>query len=141
MANNPQFTDAAIEADVNAVTALLNTGFLEIYTGAQPTDANTAVSGTLLVTLTLNATAFGAATAAGSPGSRIVTATAGAIGSGTAVATGTAGYFVLYASNGTTVVAMGSVGTAGADLNLSSTSIVSGGTVSVSAFTITSAEN
>lgn len=141
MTNDPQFTDGAIEADVNAITALLNGGFLKIYTGAQPADANQTVTGTLLVTLNLNATAFGASTAAGSPGSRIVTATAGAIVSGTAVATGTAGYFVLYKSDGTTVVAMGSVAASGADLNLSSVSIVSGGSVAVSAFTITSPEN
>lgn len=141
MANNAQFADATIIADVSAITALLNSGFLDLYTGAQPTDANSAVTGTLLASLGLSATAFGAPTAAGSAGSRIVTATANSIGSATAGATGTAGYFVLYKSDHSTVVAMGSISTSGADLNLSTTSITSGGSVSVTSFTITSAEH
>lgn len=141
MANNPQFPDASIISQVSNYCTSLNTGFLDIYTGAQPTDANTAVSGTLLSSNTFSATAFGTPTAAGSPGSRIVTANANAIGNATAGNTGTAGYFVLYASNHTTIVGMGSVGTSGADLNLSTLSIVSGGTVSISSFAVTSAEN
>lgn len=141
MVNNPQFPDASIISQVANYCASLNSGFMDFYTGAQPTDANSAVTGTLLASLTFAATAFGTPTAAGSPGSRIVTATANAIGSGTAGNTGTAGYFVLYESNGTTIVGMGSVGTSGCDINLSSTSIVSGGTVAMSAFAVTSAEN
>lgn len=141
MATNPQFSDATIIADVAAVTALLNSGFLDIYTGSQPTDANSAVTGTLLASLGLSATSFGTPTAAGAAGSRIVTATANSITSATAGNTGTAGYFVFYKSDHTTVAAMGSVSTASADLNLSSTSIVSGGSVAVTSFTITSAEN
>jgi hypothetical protein len=140
VANNPFFSDAEVEAGVNAVTALLNSGKMVIYTGSQPGDANQALAGTLLATLTLGSTAFGASSASGSTGSRVVTATANSITSGTAGNTGTAGYFALLLSNGTTVAAMGSVGTSGADLNLNSLSITSGATVSCSAFTITQSE-
>ena len=140
MTNNPFFSDATTEAGVNAVTALLNSGYLKIYTGSQPGDANQAVSGTLLASLTFSATAFGGSTAAGATGSRVVTATANSITSGTAGNTGTAGYFALVKSDNSTVVAMGSCGTSGADLNLSTTSIVSGATVACSAFTITQTE-
>jgi hypothetical protein len=140
MANNPFFSDAATIACVAAETALLNSGFLEIFTGTQPADANQALTGTLLATLTFGSTAFGAPTASGSTGSRIVTATANTITAGTAGNTGTAGYFALLKSDGTTVNAMGSVGTSGADLNLNSLSISSGATVSCSSFTITQLE-
>jgi hypothetical protein len=123
-ANNPHWYDAA----VNAVCALLNSGKLIIYTGTQPA-ADGAVTGTVLATLTFGATAFGASSSG--------TATANAITSGTAGNTGTAGYHGLLESNGTTVVATGSVGTSGADLNFNSLSISSGATVSCSAYTVT----
>ncbi len=132
MAQNPQFYDATVIAAVNAATALLNSGFINIYNGAQPA-LNGAVTGTLLAQLTFSATAFPTSTASGGT----VTATANAITSGTAGNTGTAGYFALIKSDTTTVVATGSVGTSGADLNLNSLSITSGATVSCSSFTIT----
>lgn len=136
MANNPLPYDATVEASVNAVTALLNSGFIKIFTGSQPA-LNGSLTGTLLATLTFGSTAFAAATASGGT----VTAAANAITSGTAGNTGTAGYFALVASNGTTVVATGSVGTSGADLNLNTLSITSGNTVSCSSFVITQAES
>jgi hypothetical protein len=52
-------------------------------------------------------------------------------------ATGTATWFRLVKSDGTTHVLDGDVGTSGSDLNLNSTSITSGATVSVTSFTIT----
>jgi hypothetical protein len=132
VANSPLTYDNAVNAAVNAVTALLNSGFLKIYSGSQPA-VDGAVTGTLLATLTFGATAFGASSASGSG----ATATANAITSGTAGATGTAGYFALVKSDNTTVVGTGSCGTSGADLNFNTTSIVSGATVSCSAFTVT----
>ena len=123
MANNPLWYDAA----VNAVAALLNSGTIKIYTGAQPAEDGS-ITGTLLATLTFGATAFGASSGG--------TATANAITPGAAGNTGTAGYFALEESGGT-VVATGTCGASGADLNLNSTSISSGATVSCSSFTIT----
>lgn len=132
MANNPLFYDATVTAAVNAATSLVNSGFLAIYTGGQPS-LNGGVSGTLLVQLSFGATAFASAVASGGT----VTATANAITNGTASNTGTAGYFVLYKSDNSTVVATGTCGTSGADLNLSTLAIVSGAVVSCSSFTIT----
>ena len=65
MALNPHLADAAASAAADAISALANSGKLELYTGTQPANANTApgVGNTLLVTLTMNATAFGAAVA------------------------------------------------------------------------------
>jgi hypothetical protein len=127
--------DASVIAAVNAFTALLNTGFLNIYTGAQPA-LNGAISGTLLASLTFSATAFPTAVAA----TGTVTATANAIGNAIAGNTGTAGYFSLMASNGSTIVATGDVGVSGASLNLSTLSINAGQTVSCSSFLVTMAE-
>ena len=143
MANNPFFSDTAVSGSggyVATITALLNSGYLKIYTGSQPAGGNSSISGTLLATLTFSSTAFGTPSASGSEGSRTVTATANSITSGTAGNTGTAGYFVVEKSDSSTVVAMGSVGTSGCDLNLDSTSISSGATVSCTSFTITATE-
>ena len=135
MANNPQWYDATIEDAVNEITSLLNSGFLEIWTGSQPS-LDGSLTGTKLAKLTFGATAFGSATASGGT----VTAAANAIGSATALATGTAGYFALLKSDDSTVVATGSVGTSGADLNLNTLSITSGITVSCSSFDITESQ-
>lgn len=133
MALNTQLSDTAANAAVNAVAPLLNSGKLRIYDGSQPANANTAItSQVLLAELTYNATAF----SGGSAG----VATANAITSGTAGNTGTAAWFRAVESNGTTVVYDGSVGTSGANLNLNTTSIVSGATVSVSSLTLTCVE-
>ena len=49
MTNSPFFADATTIASVEAVMALLNNGYLEIYNGLQPTDANTAVGSQTLL--------------------------------------------------------------------------------------------
>lgn len=140
MANNPFYSDAAVIAALDNLCANCNSGFLAIYSGAQPGDANQALTGTLLAKLPFSATAFATALASGATGSRIVTATANAITPAAAQNTGTAGYFALLKSNGTTVVAMGSVGTGTADLVFNSLSITATNQVSCSAFTLTTNE-
>ena len=124
-------------------------GVLKIYSGSQPTDADTATSGTLLVTISVSAGTF--AHDAFDNGLEFGTAASGAISKsssetwqGTAVASGTAGYFRFYANPtdagaaSTTLPRIdGSIGTSGADLNLSSTSITSGQTYTIDTFTLT----
>jgi len=131
MALNPKRTNLAANTAVDAMAALLNNGYLRIYSGTQPATADTALSGnTLLAELRFGATAFGA----GSAG----VATANAITSdSSADATGTASFFRALKSDGTTVVCDGSVGTASADLVLNSVSIVAGAVVAVTSFTLT----
>ena len=80
--------------------------------------------------LTCNASAFAAAASGG-------VLTANAISNGTAAAAGTASWFRLVKSDGTTPIMDGDVSTSGADLNLNNTSIATGQTVSVTAFTVT----
>lgn len=117
---------------LDALTTRVGTsGLLRIYNGTRPANVGTAItSQTLLVALTCNASAFAAAASGG-------VLTANAITNGTAGATGTASWFRLFQSNGTTAIMDGDVSTSGADLNLNNTSIATGQTVSVTAFTVT----
>jgi len=135
------WNDAVVIAGVNAVAATANGGTLQIYSGTSP-GLNATLTGTLLASLPLSATAFGTATASGGT----VTATANAITSATAGNSGTAGYCAIVKSGAsspptaTQVAAIGTVGTSGANLNLSSTTITSGATVSCSSLTITQSQ-
>jgi hypothetical protein len=125
-------------------------GILRVYSGTQPTDADQAFNGTLLCSFTKSAGSW----AAGSPanGLRLGTAASGAIAKdantwqGVAVATGVAGWFRFYA-NATDAGAGdptfllpridGSIGTSGAQMNMSSTAITIGATITIDTFTIT----
>ena len=134
MALNPFISDAAAKAATDAVCALCNGGTIQVRSGTQPANANAAATGTLLVTLGFSATAFAPAGATGGQ------AAANAITSANAVASGTASWFRAFKSDGTTAVFDGSVGTATADLILSSVALTSGGNVAVSSLTYTSTE-
>lgn len=118
------------EAALNGFAGTLNSGTIQIYSGSQPS-VNGALTGTLLATLTFSATAFASATASGGTAS----ITANTITSGTAGNTGTAGYFALV-SSGSVVEATGTCGTSGADMNLNTTAIVTGNTVSITSFVV-----
>ena len=126
-------TNAQRSRAADAVCARANNGRLRIYGGTPPADANAALSGnTLLADLTLGATAFGAAANG--------VATANAITSdSSADNTGTATFFRVLESDLTAVVFQGTVGVSGAELNLSSVSVIAGGPVSVTALTYTQA--
>lgn len=134
MATNAKRANATAVAAVTAMGILLNNGYLRIYDSTQAATADTALGAqVMLAELRFSATAFASYTNG--------VATANAITSATAAATGTATWFRALASNGTTVVYDGNVSTAGADLNLNTTSIVSGATVAVTALTLTEALN
>ena len=130
MALNLDITNAAASAGLDAVTALLNGGTLRIYAGTKPATADTALGAqTLLASLPLSGTAFGAASNG--------VATANAItDDSSADATGTATFFRAVNSSAVAVVD-GEVGTSGSDLNLNSTEIQSGAEVSVTSWELT----
>ena len=132
MALNPKLSVLGRNRALNgAVDTVLDSGFLRIYDGTQPTDADTAIGAqVMLAELTLAATAFAAASAASKA--------AGAIGSIAAAATGTASWGSFVTSGGPRALDF-SVGTSGANLNLNSVAISSGATVACSSFTLTMA--
>ena len=138
MALATRITNAAAIAACNAVTALIGSGAkLRIYSGTQPVNADTGLSGnTLLAELALSATPFGAAV----ENTDKATATANAVtADSSADAAGTATWFRVVTSGGTTIWD-GSVGTTGADMNLNSVSITLGANVSISGWTFTMPE-
>ena len=108
--------------NVIADKAVENLTTLKIYTGSQPASANSAASGTLLVTVTVawSAAASGVASISGTP-------------SATAVASGTAGWG-RFQSSGDTLRMDGAVGS---EFTLDNNSIVSGGTVTVTSGQLT----
>lgn len=142
MANNFNISNVAAKALADAFDDQVNIGStaaaIDIRTGAQPADPDTAATGTLLATLTMSDPAFGAAADA-NPGGRI---TASAITDDTSAdATGTAGYFRIRATGtGADDVADGECGTSASDLNFNTVSITAGSTVSITSFTVTMPE-
>ena len=129
MANNFKRSTECINLEANQICALANNGKLRIYDGVQPTDPDVAVSSQhLLAELTFGASAFGAAVAG--------LATAAAITKDSAADyTGTATWFRVFKANGTTAIWDGTVGSAGCDLNLNTTSIQANPEISVTAMT------
>lgn len=103
-------------------------GTIQIRTGGQPADPDDAASGTLLATINLPTPAFGAA-AAGVVG---MTGT----WQGSAVATNTAGW-ARFINAGATRTFDCTVAEIGGDLTIDDDAIVSGGIVTVTAFTFT----
>jgi hypothetical protein len=131
MALNPKFSNAAVNAAVDAMAALLNSGYLRIYDGSQPSTADTAVSTqTLLAELRFGASAFGA-------GSAGVAAAAAITQDTSANASGTATWYRALKSDGTSAVHDGSVGTSSANLVMNSVAISAGAAVQISAFSLT----
>ena len=127
------FTATARNNQLDEITALIDAGTagaLKIYDGTRPTNADTAVGAqTLLAELTMNVTSFPAA-AAGAMTANAITDDA------SANATGTASWFRIESSAGAAVVD-GDVSTASSDLNLNTTAITSGVTVSVTSLVLT----
>lgn len=111
---------------------------LDIRTGAQPADPDTAATGTLLATLTFSDPVAGAATD-GAPGGLL---TFSAITQdSSADNTGTAGYFRCRATGtGADDICDGECGTSGADLNLNTTAITALSAVSITSMTVTQRE-
>ena len=100
-----------------------------IYSGGVPANADASLSGnTVLVTLPCSAT-FAPAASGG-------VLTANAITQTNCGTSGTASFYRLIATGGSTVLAQGAVGTSGSDMNLNTTTLVSGGPVVCSSLTI-----
>lgn len=135
MALNTQLSNAAVNAEADALGALLNNGYLRVYSGSQPATADTAIGAqVLLAELRFSATAFPAASAG------VLTANAITADS-SADASGTAAWYRALKSDGTTVVMDGTVGTASANMIIATTTITAAQTVSCSSFTHTVAKS
>lgn len=126
----------------------IRNGVIRIFPGTQPSTADTTEGATQLVEISLGAAVFAVG---GVNGINLATlAVTGVIGkasyeiwSGVASGTNTAGWFRFYDKDRVTGASStarrfdGAIGTAGAQLNMSNTSIVSGGTTTIDSFAIT----
>lgn len=128
--------------DTGSLKTIFAGGLIKLYSGVAPADADAAVTGTLLCTISNNATGTGI--------DFDTTAVAGVISkapaetwSGSNVATGTATYFrhVAAGDDGTLSTTQariqGNISTVGADLNLSSVALVSGASQTVDYYSVT----
>lgn len=126
-----QYSVTVRNAKLDAVeTAIGASAVLKIRTGSAPANCAAADSGTVLATINLPADWMDAAT--GGTKSK-----AGTWTDASADASGTAAHFRLYASDGTTCHAQGTVGTSATDMIVDSVSFTSGQSFTVTAFTLT----
>lgn len=137
------FDDVVVEELLDGFTEIMRKCKINVYTGAQPTTANDAATGSLLFTVTKGGD--------GTTGLDWNPASSGAASkpsgdtwAGTAIADGTAGWFRCYeegddpsAASTTNARFDGSVATSGAQINMTSTAIANGAVQTVSSFTYT----
>lgn len=131
MPNNLKLSNNVVNPQADALSDLADNGYLRIYDGTQPATADTAITTqVLLAELRFNATAAPAAS------NGVLTFNAITQDS-SANNTGTASWFRALASDGSTALFDGAVGTSGSDINIATTSIVAGAIVGVSSFVYT----
>jgi hypothetical protein len=132
-----QLSVAVRNARLDAIESTIGTtAVLKIFDGSMPANCATADAGTVLASLTLPSDWMAAA----SSGSK---AKSGTWSDASADATGTADYFRLYASDGTTCHAQGTVTASGGggDLTLDNVSIASSQSVTITSFTLSDANS
>lgn len=127
--------------DTGSLKTIMAAGFLKIYTGAEPADADAAATGTLITTISLASSGtginFDTAAAAG-----VLAKAPAETWSGVNGSTNTAGYFrhVAVGDTGTSSTTQariqGAIGVTGSDLNLTSVSLVSGATQAIDFYTV-----
>ena len=132
---NTQLSSATANVAANAEAALFNSGFIDVYDGEQPADADTAVDGQVkLVRLGLAAKAFPKAL-----DGVLVTST---IKPGVVAVIGNATWLRVVKADGKTVIMDGTVGTDDAfNLRLPTATLFPGMTVSCAKFTHTVAKS
>ena len=132
MAKDMKISAAAANAAVDAVRVLLDAGgagSVEVYGGSVPANVAAGHGTDLLATITLAATAFSAAA------SGVATAKTGTTAE-TSASSGTATFFRARQNGGTDVI-QGTCGVGTFDMNMNTTSIAAGATVSLTSWTIT----
>ncbi|SOE25625.1 hypothetical protein [Streptomyces sp. OK228] len=131
---NVQLATATVNAMADKVDDQVNVsgpGTIKIYSGTQPVNANTAITGTLLATFTLDNPAFGAASGG------VITLGATPLTT-TGVAAGTATHFRVLSGTPATVFDGDVTATGGGgDLQLNTTTISVGVSVQITSGTFT----
>lgn len=136
MASNLKYSAALKTAQQAAISTQAGANaVLTLYSGTQPASPDTAISSQVALSTHTCAATFGSAASG--------VLTVGSIGNGTGTAgagAGTAATWYRLTTSGGTALIDGTVGTTGADLNLTgTTSIATGQTVSISSWTLANA--
>ena len=128
--------------DTGSAKTILALGFVKIYSGAVPADADAALgAAVLLTTISNNATATGLTMAAAASGG-ILSKTVAEVWSGVNAASGAASFYrhTAVGDDGllstTQARVQGTVATAGADMNISSTALTAAATQAVDFYTL-----
>jgi hypothetical protein len=127
--------------DTGSLSSILATGIIKIYSGGVPTAADSAITGTLLCTISLNSTGA-AISMAGSASGGVLSKTGGEVWSGANVASGVPSYYRhtdigdTGLSSTTAVRVQGSVGITGADLLVALASLVTLATTTIDSYTV-----
>ena len=128
--------------DTGSLKATMALGFLDIYSGAAPADADAAATGVKLCRISgasgATGLSFDTSAAAG-----IISKPSGVVWSGTNLATGSASYYRHVAVGDDALLStsqariQGNVATVGADLNLSSTSLTALASQAIDYYSVT----
>jgi UDP-N-acetylglucosamine enolpyruvyl transferase len=129
--------------DNNSLKTTLAGGFLKLYSGTVPADADAAISGgnTLLCTVSVNSTGTGLTFATSASNGTIVK-NASEVWSGINAASGTATFYRHVTASDTGVLStteariQGTIGLAGTDMVLSNTTLASGATQTVDYYAV-----
>lgn len=130
MATNPKFSNLTVNGEADFIGVAADSGYIRIYSGSQPADADTGiVAQVLLAELRFAADAFPAAVA-GLLTANAITSDASADNAGTAA------WARILKSDGTSVLFDGTVGTSSANVVINSVAISAGAVVSCSSLTL-----
>lgn len=129
--------------DTGSLKATMALGFIKIYAGTVPTTADDAIgSATLLTTISVNSTGTGVSFDTAAAGGTLSKAP-GEVWSGVNAAGGTATFYRHVAVGDTGALStteariQGTVGTSGAELNLSAVTLTNGATQTVDYYSVT----
>jgi hypothetical protein len=136
------FDELVLDEILDGVKEILRGCLINIYTGTQPATADSAATGTLLVTISESGSGTGLTWEDAEDGS--IVKNTSETWQGTAVAGGTAGWFRCYESGGDPSAASttearfdGSIATSGGQLNISNTTIAADAVQTLSSLTYT----
>ncbi len=130
MASNLFLSNRGASTGIANIGAQLNAGFIDIYAGTQPADANSNTTGSEFILAELTFSSVAGATVTST-----FTAAFANSGATTATSTGIATFYRAYSSSRAAIID-GSVSTASADMNFNTNSIASGVSVSVTSYSL-----
>jgi len=136
------------DASGGSLADLFRNCVIDVYSGSQPADADTAEAGTKLITITVDSGAFSSGSADnglnfGAVASGVLSKQSDETWSGQGLASGTAGWYRVYDNSYTTGASTsavrfdGSVSTSGSQFNMSNTAISIGGTTTIDTVELT----